>query len=118
MSTRSTVGYWTDTDEQGNPTNFIGTYVHHDGNNVGEFLRRRFGDDVTALKLWVDEGIQQAGYSSAEQGAPNEGNSFPITLHNKGVVSVYWLVNLHTGNIRKLSRKQIQETLKLETIQA
>lgn len=114
MTTRSTVGYWTDMDSEGNPYKFIGTYVHHDGHNVGHFLRQRFGDDTQAIKRWVDEGITQRGYSSAEHGEPNAGEPFPITLEHLGMVEVCWLLDVSTGKLRKLSRKQIRKALEAD----
>lgn len=113
-ATRTTVEYWTVVDEvSGTPYNYQGTYVHHDGNNVGAFLRERFGENSEALRAWVDAGISGGGYSSAQEGEPygRTGNSVGL---GSPWVAVHWLLNLNTGKLSKLNCKQVKETLKFE----
>lgn len=58
MSTRSTIGYVTSTDE------FRGTYVHFDGDTVGFEFHKMLTEnpDLDPIQ-WVEDGIAGGGYS-------------------------------------------------------
>lgn len=58
MSNRSVVGYRTPEGE------FRGTYVHAGSDSISRDLHAVVGFDAGTLRVWVENGIENAGYPS------------------------------------------------------